>query len=919
MSYLSSLRLHFTGQFQADTTTANNDPQHFDTEHFRSNYQLLETATEANGWWNPRGTGAWRFRNCNVTRVCYRDGTDCIDPTQDPVVGALINDSESRAPGRLVDLDSQQQMVSEIWGFQILLKPAFAGMPSVKPLGFTSNFKVAPFADIWARLPGAPDDTKYSAMYQSVLEQIVWSDNDAQSRFLQELTASGAPKRLSIKFVVDSFNMIVTDPGFTFGRVAGTIGLCEAGEPEHFVAGRCLAPASPPPASAPNPFQGPAYAQLDGSTLFLDLGNSLLTASLAGPNADNGELQAALLPANGTPVLLGKIDYLTPDFYANTAGIVALTLTPTQRQLAATTPLGLVQLSPGGPIPQLAEAPNGLFLRADNFVYRLNPGEHADAKIYVTTFGRRTGGQKVSFGYDATMCAPTTGASPGAPPPPPQVGTPTAALKFHDKKPLTTGTDGTLVLTMTAGDPKHPRGYIDGQVYGICYGPGTTAPAPGSASQCNQIINLLIWSGYKAPKKPSWLHDVRPIFLQYANLYPVMLPLFNMADYASVVSRRQAMLAVFSMPMAEPNYMPVTRDMSEAKRAMVRQWLSEPQPRYMRLDSLEDLRVALQLAVELEHSTIPPYLCALYSIKPGCNKHAAEAIRSVAVEEMLHMALVSNLMISLGLSPKIGHPSFVPRYPGPLPAGLHARLTVRLRRCLIEQIRDVFLTIEQPEKDLEPVNGKVTPKDPTETGSFTIGWFYQEIEAALHRLHHAGKLTFGHADRQVSEWRGPGKLIVIKNLTGAIAALHEITEQGEGASALDPDDGDHELAHYYRFSEIVEGRRIVFDPQHPDGFAYTGEKVPFDPDGVWPMMDDPEFTKYPAGSRAAVLSAQFSRTYQALLQALHRTFDGEPAHLRHAISQMFALDLAAQELMQTSSGLGDGTTAGPSFELPEPR
>ncbi len=76
---------------------------------------------------------------------------------------------------------------------------------------------------------------------------------------------------------------------------------------------------------------------------------------------------------------------------------------------------------------------------------------------------------------------------------------------------------------------------------------------------------------------------------------------------------------------------------------------------------------ALQLAIELEHSTIPPYLTALYSIMPDANVEVAGLIRSIVVEEMLHMALVANIFIAIGGSPNIGHSKFVPQYPGPLP------------------------------------------------------------------------------------------------------------------------------------------------------------------------------------------------------------------------------------------------------------
>lgn len=45
---------------------------------------------------------------------------------------------------------------------------------------------------------------------------------------------------------------------------------------------------------------------------------------------------------------------------------------------------------------------------------------------------------------------------------------------------------------------------------------------------------------------------------------------------------------------------------------------------------LQDL---LQTAILIEHSTIPPYLTALYSIQDGTNALASQIIRSVAVED----------------------------------------------------------------------------------------------------------------------------------------------------------------------------------------------------------------------------------------------------------------------------------------------
>ena len=87
----------------------------------------------------------------------------------------------------------------------------------------------------------------------------------------------------------------------------------------------------------------------------------------------------------------------------------------------------------------------------------------------------------------------------------------------------------------------------------------------------------------------------------------------------------------------------------------------------MPVNTLDDLREHLQWAIELEHSTLPPYLCALYSIKPGTNQAAVSAITSVFIEEMLHMTLAANLLNAVGGAPALDKADFIPRYPTYLP------------------------------------------------------------------------------------------------------------------------------------------------------------------------------------------------------------------------------------------------------------
>ncbi len=80
----------------------------------------------------------------------------------------------------------------------------------------------------------------------------------------------------------------------------------------------------------------------------------------------------------------------------------------------------------------------------------------------------------------------------------------------------------------------------------------------------------------------------------------------------------------------------------------------------------DELGIYLQNAVELEHSTIPPYLTAMLSLRTGANMQIAQQIRGIVIQEMLHMAIAANILIAIGGSPAINKRDFIPKYPGPL-------------------------------------------------------------------------------------------------------------------------------------------------------------------------------------------------------------------------------------------------------------
>jgi len=141
------------------------------------------------------------------------------------------------------------------------------------------------------------------------------------------------------------------------------------------------------------------------------------------------------------------------------------------------------------------------------------------------------------------------------------------------------------------------------------------------------------------------------------------------------------------------------------------------------IDSVASLRAHLQTAVEIEHATLPPYLCALYSLEEGSNAEAVAVIESVVLEEMLHLTLAANLLNAVGGAPVLDSPTLLPAYPTFLP---HSDQTVELSlRPFSPKALAGFMAIERPGR-----RGSLPEDDTFET----IGQFYAAIEAALARL-----------------------------------------------------------------------------------------------------------------------------------------------------------------------------------------
>jgi hypothetical protein len=276
------------------------------------------------------------------------------------------------------------------------------------------------------------------------------------------------------------------------------------------------------------------------------------------------------------------------------------------------------------------------------------------------------------------------------------------------------------------------------------------------------------------------------------------------------------------------------------------------------ITTVEQLSAHLYQAAQLEVSTIPLYLYAGYSIQtrgysqwnPGTS--AVRAIRSVAIEEMLHLCLVRNLLVAIGAGGWIAFydKDFLPSYPSPM---LHRtpKLMLHLERCSTKLMREVFMPFEQPATSDPP------PAEPESYG--TIGAFYSAIVEGFERLSGPKLWKQAHPELQyyTAYWNqdGGGRPLKVTDLLTALEAIKTIVEQGEGAAPGDlevptepvhPKLGEQELSHYAKFERIAEGIDEI--------------------GAVWPVPKDPRAQHFEEPTRS--LAQLFNAAYCYLMRML---------------------------------------------------
>ncbi|MGK4568967.1 ferritin-like domain-containing protein [Flavobacterium sp. 3HN19-14] len=331
----------------------------------------------------------------------------------------------------------------------------------------------------------------------------------------------------------------------------------------------------------------------------------------------------------------------------------------------------------------------------------------------------------------------------------------------------------------------------------------------------------------------------------------------------------------------------------------------------------ENLGEAIQQAIEIEISTIPTYLFTYYSINRAPNQQSminlltnallkidkeprytfdeateialdisadimvfanktGALIMSVAIEEMLHMALSSNLKQALA-----GRPDLYGRSPATWPADLPGHkpaLKINAAKLSMDQL-ETFLNIEKPMKPKQKLLKSARNFIPYPT----IGEFYDMVIDCLDKN---PDLRYNTRSPQLVPGKGyyaqnnidtiyydkehkpvftnhddSGDLICVADKKSAIAAINLIVEQGEGklvkdAPYLDKDnnldfaallqydfksDGE-EPSHFEKFAEIYQ----TFYQLKKKYDAFDIEEMSFEDLFVMNVRSNPATTDYPA-------------------------------------------------------------------------
>lgn len=609
MSYLQTPRLVFSGDFYSDVSTVNNDPAHYDNANFKPSYQLPNPPNQpgTNGWWNPEGGAIFDLRDCAVKHYELTCGT-IVQCDSDELIGQFVRGAQGRTTGKMVDLDPDQQMCSELWAVNLHISNAAGELllsGELVTTGFRDlqhrQFGPTTYQKIMDKInddsslehfvehsstiskdpsetellelaKGQAEDEPYTnngqsrgAPWTSVLKNVVWGEKAAEHPFFKELKACTQGDKVSVNLHGFGYYYTHTDGRFSLGKVIGAIGPWFEQEPLTFAPARRLLGINSEGMFRFSNF----YLEEERRRLTFDLGGSFPLSNAIGNVSFEGELYIGVsheplskfgifTVVEGTDFsMIGPVVYEKgTEWLLNTGGFVCFNdLSDDLMSQLAQHQVLLMARNDHGDFRVLArESISGYLARADNFVQRIDSDETKAVDVYAYQWGKPI---SANLTIDAPSSAPQDG------------------LMYLDS--FDTDDAGRFILEITGNKIGTPRDFIDGQIYTpqIKY----ADPSENDRGEYPALVNIHLRSYFEVPDNPQW-SDIAYTMTQYSNLYPIMSKyLVDLKDPEAVTKFKGALIYAFSLPLEDPVHMPVTRDLSAGKRDTILKWLNaQPEP-----------------------------------------------------------------------------------------------------------------------------------------------------------------------------------------------------------------------------------------------------------------------------------------------------------------------------------------------------
>lgn len=348
----------------------------------------------------------------------------------------------------------------------------------------------------------------------------------------------------------------------------------------------------------------------------------------------------------------------------------------------------------------------------------------------------------------------------------------------------------------------------------------------------------------------------------------------------------------------------------------------------------KELSYLLCQAAEIEHLAMGQYLYAAFSLRtevgPGLTAEQLEAVErwrkvllSIAAEEMLHWAMVNNLLTAIGSAPFVTRPNFPQRAKGYPPSVQFALLPFGEDALRHFVYFERAMGVDVPDAGAFEHTGEAPPPmsaselQPRPQDFSTQGQLYRSLGDGLRnlvdRLGEDGLFIGPPWAQATSDSFGWKELVPVRDLESALKVLETIVEQGEGATI------DVEGSHFGRFQAVLDDYLEVraadpsFQPAHPVVAAVVrgveGEPL------TGPRITDPT---------TAAVSDLFNVVNDLILQMVcryfafgHETGEQQGTLANAAVGLMFGA-IRPLGLLLAELPVGDelpGATAGANFQL----